>query len=385
MKVRRQICLSNSRDVISPHKLMRIVDGGTESSTIEEAISKLQIVQDSEIPHMSANNTVSLELISDKVLYPKLLGPSYINKGQTYEYAITNFDNISLTYDITVSSGTATLNQETGVINLTTPEEDTSDYITMNINGYEYSLIYEIEAIPEGPTIIQDASGRGFYRHESGMGTVMRWVDKTGNTHNTLVLDAQYRTALQWGGYGTDIPTMTNYTNSYYYLSSGTTTDNATAANTNQANTASEFLFHTYTDVTINGISSYFEDATSSKVETDKIIAALGDVTTHAAGYCRNKTVDGVGCDLPNIQILIRIYCSMFTLDEMDASTSNNTYKFTMAKSGNSYNWYFGSYGNAWSSTEYDSNGAWSVNRTGGVSNGSGKSGALGVIPILEV
>ena len=230
-----------------------------------------------------------------------------------------------------------------------------------------------------------DASGRTFIRHSSGMGTVMRWVDKTGNTHNTLVLDAQYRTALQWGGYGTDIPTMTNYTNSYYYLSSGNSNRTSTDGTDCKAIIAADFFANNYTDSIINGLASYFEDATPSKIETDRIIVSLGSATSHAAGYCRSQSVNGTPCDLPNIQTLIRIYCSMFTLDEMDASTSNNTYKFTMAKSGNSYNWYFGSNGGAWSSTEYGSNTAWYVNGNGDVSGGGSKACAFGVIPVLEV
>lgn len=229
-----------------------------------------------------------------------------------------------------------------------------------------------------------DASGRTFIRHSSGMGTVMRWVDKTGNTHNTLVLDAQYRTALQWGGYGTDIPNMTNYTNNYYYLSSGTSDRTSTDATDYKAVTASNFFANAYTDDIINAKSGYFEDATSSKLETDRIIAALGSATSNAAGYCRSQSVNGTPCDLPNIQTLIRIYCSMFTLDEMDASTSNNKYKFTMAKSGNSSNWYFGSIGAAWSSTEYSNTYAWVVDYGGYVGNGS-KGDACGVIPVLEV
>ena len=230
-----------------------------------------------------------------------------------------------------------------------------------------------------------DASGRTFIRHSSGMGTVMRWVDKTGNTHNTLVLDAQYRTNLKWGGYGTDIPTMTNYQNSPYYLSSGASDRTSTDATDCKAATAANFFANNYTDSIINNLASYFEDASSSKLETDRIIAALGSATSNAAGYCRSQSVNGTPCDLPNIQTLIRIYCSMFTLDEMDASTSNNTYRFTMAKSGNSYNWTFGSKGKAWSSTEHSSTGARYLNNNGYVWGTSTKDSPYGVIPVLEV
>ena len=218
-----------------------------------------------------------------------------------------------------------------------------------------------------------DASGRTFIRHSSGMGTVMTWRDKAGRTHNTLVLDAQYRTALQWGGRGTDISGLTNYTNSHYYYNNGSS----------QSATVTSDLG--VTDATINGYSSYFEDAGSSKSNTTAIINSLGSSTSHAAGWCRSKRVNGTACDLPNIQTLIRIHASMFMLDSLDSSTSNNRYKFTMAKSGNSYNWYFGSNGIAWSSTECNYTFAWNVNYNGNVNNGNNKNNAFGVIPVLEV
>lgn len=233
--------------------------------------------------------------------------------------------------------------------------------------------------------IITDASGRIFYRHPSNMGTVMRWVDTKGVMHNTLVLDAAYRTALPWGGYGTDIPTMTDYTNKYYYLSSGIGDRISIDATDSDATTAASFFASNYTDSIINGLAGYFEDVASSKLETDRIITALGNNIKHAAGYCRSKTVNGIDCDLPNIQTLIRIYCSMFTLDYMDPSTSNNSYKFTRVKSGNIYNWDFGLHLEAWSSTEYGSYGAWAVNCDGFVSNGNCKDYAYGVIPVLEL
>ena len=233
--------------------------------------------------------------------------------------------------------------------------------------------------------IITNASGRIFYRHPSNMGTVMRWVDTQGVTHNTLVLDAAYRTALPWGGYGTDIPTMTNHTNRYYYLSSGVSDRTSIDATDSDATTAASFFASSYSDSVINSLPGYFEDVASSKLETDRIITALGDNTSHAAGYCRSKTVNGIGCDLPNIQTLIRIYCSMFTLDEMDTSTNNNAYKFTMAKSGNSSNWTFGPFGYAWSSTVCNSGWAWNVNFGGNVGYDHGKSYGYGVIPVLEL
>ena len=378
MKIKRQICLSNSRDVISPHRLLRVTDGGLECTSIEEAKEKFGIVQIGTIPTVTSENTIDLNVVPSEVIYPTIIGPSTIEKGRSYEYTIRNFDSVSTTYNVSVDEGNVSRVED--VITITTPEESTKEYLTLTINGYSYSLIYYVEGSVSKVVV----SGREYYRHSSGMGTVMKWVDKAGATHNTLVLDAPYRTALEWGGYETDNPTMTNYQNSHYHLSSGTTTNSSTTANTYQANTASEFFYRDYTDATINGLSGYFEDADSSKIETDRIIAALGNSITHAAGYSRSKTVDGVGCDLPNIQTLIRIYCSMFTLDDLDPSTSNNTYKFTMAKTGLDKNWYFGSNGLAWSSTECNNNLAWHLNYGGGL-NRNYKNLALGVLPVLDL
>lgn len=233
-----------------------------------------------------------------------------------------------------------------------------------------------------------DPSGRLFYRHDSGMGTVMVWEDKQGVTHHTLVLDATYRTKLPWGN-NTNYPNMTDYKNKGWYFADGTTANTGySPADWESAATESAFLGAKKTDAIINAWTNYFEDANSSKQNTDLMMAAQPS-TSYAAGWCRSKLVNGVGCDLPNIQTLVRIYCSMFQLDSLDPTADDNKYLFTKARTNDPYNWSFDGAYSAWSSTEggTDSNSsplARTVDSSALVNNG-GKNYTRGVIPVLEI
>lgn len=236
---------------------------------------------------------------------------------------------------------------------------------------------------------IVDASGRTFARHSSGMGTVMTWKDKSGVTHKTLVLDATYRTKLQWGSYQ-NYSNMTDYknNNNYYYFVTGTNSSTGhNAADWQSAATESAFLGAKKTDAVINSWSGYFEDAKSSKQETD-LMMAVNSSTSYAAGFCRSKTVNGVKCDLPNIQTLVRIYCSMFQLDSLDPTATGNKYLFTKTRSGLTYNWGFDGAYTAWSSTEWGASGsyqyAWVV-YCNGHAYWHSKNYTYWVVPVLEI
>ena len=105
MKIKRQICLSNSRDVISPHRLLRVTDGGLECTSIEEAKEKFGIVQIGTIPTVTSENTIDLNVVPSEVIYPTIIGPSTIEKGRSYKYTIRNFDSVSTTYNVSVDEG----------------------------------------------------------------------------------------------------------------------------------------------------------------------------------------------------------------------------------------------------------------------------------------
>ena len=235
--------------------------------------------------------------------------------------------------------------------------------------------------------MLTDASGRSFYRHDSNMGTVMVWQDKQGVTHRTLVLDATYRTKLRWGN-TVDYSNMTSYDNNQYYFVTGTNSSTGhDRADWQDAATESAFLGATKTDAIINAWSGYFEDAKSSKEETDLMMDVLSS-TGYAAGFCRSKKVNGTGCDLPNIQTLVRIYCSMFQLDSLDPTATGNKYLFTKARSGLSWNWGLDEAYGAWSSTEWGNNGlgqgAWGVHYNSYAIYNS-KDTAYCIIPVLEI
>ena len=236
--------------------------------------------------------------------------------------------------------------------------------------------------------MITDASGRSFYRHNSNMGTVMVWEDKSGVTHKTLVLDATYRASLPWGR-SQNYSNMTDYKNNEYYFVDGTSSDSGhNAADWGSASTESAFLGAKKTDAIINAWSGYFEDAKSSKQETD-LMMAVQSSTNYAAGWCRSKLVNGIGCDLPNIQTLVRIYCSMFQLDSLDPTATGNKYLFTKARSNDQYNWSFDSVYSAWSSTEWGTHSgpfqaAWHV-LYDGRAIWNDKGGTNGVVPVLEI
>ena len=238
------------------------------------------------------------------------------------------------------------------------------------------------------PEKINDNSGRDFYRHESGMGSVVVWKDKQGVTHNTLVLDAPYRKNLPWANpsnYSFHVNGLIAYSNAWYYYYSVTTSPHKvtdwSATNIN------DYIGSYITDEEHNKYSAYFEDVGTSRQNTDNMMAyAQCSSMEYAAGWCRSQRVNGLACDLPNIQTLTRIWCSIFILDELDPTPDGNKYLFTGKRSTNSYNWYFNNSADyAWASTEYNDSTAWIVGYSNGCPYYITKNYSYAVIPILEV
>jgi hypothetical protein len=216
-------------------------------------------------------------------------------------------------------------------------------------------------------------SGRRYYRHSSGMGSVMIW-DDNGTRRETLILDMQYQdsTTKRWGDISTDISGITNYT-SKAFSNDGTESDYILGASDwTQSNYAS------LTDTTLDE-KFIFRDEHTSKENTDALVASLASSvypsTDYASNYCRSFTVDGVCCDLPNMQTLIRIFCDKDTIHSLDPTDTNN-------------NWgeWFGYYsGIAWSSTEYDGDYAWYIYGDGAFSHFRKKTAMQLAIPVLDI
>lgn len=134
------------------------------------------------------------------------------------------------------------------------------------------------------------------------------------------------------------------------------------------------------TDAEIDTLSG--SDSNTAKLNTDKIVQALSEdpASSAAAIYCREQSVAGHVCSLPNVNQLRRIYALRDVIDSLDPTAPGNTgYKLS--------NWGFQADGAklcCWSSNECRGSDAWIV-RVNGSADPADKLAAYGVIPILEL
>lgn len=191
------------------------------------------------------------------------------------------------------------------------------------------------------------------------MGSVMVWNDN-GTERETLILDMQYHNqSMNWNSFATGVSGITNYTSTpfknqsdnYYILGSSSTTPSD---------------YNGQTDAVLDAKFNWRDEHTS-KENTD----AASTLTAFA--FCRNIKVNGVGCDLPNMQTLVRIFCDRATIHSLDSSDTSDRWS----------SWFDGSY--VWSSSEYSSGRAWCVRYDGYVYN-YGKGGSkYCVVPVQNL
>lgn len=211
-----------------------------------------------------------------------------------------------------------------------------------------------------GP-LLTAPSGRQYYRHSSGMGSVMIYKED-GRTKRLLIVDACYRAhALAWDTSPVDLG-LINYDNSYIntnFISS-------------QHSPAHTLCYASVTDTMVNNHFGSKKDTKTAKYNTDILIQRP---TTDAAHFCRRIIINGRGCDLPNVQQSLRFYCDADFIDVMDATAESNptTRMKDMPFAINSF----------YSSTEASAERAW-YPYNGAVANYS-KARALGVVPVLEI
>ena len=207
-------------------------------------------------------------------------------------------------------------------------------------------------------------TGRKYYRHSSGMGTVMVWNDN-GVERETLILDMQYHNVKKyWGALGIDVSGITDYTSApfknqsdnNYILGSSNTTPSA---------------YYGQTDAVLDAKFNW-RDKHTSKENTDAFISDYPS-SSYAANFCRSVTVNGVGCDLPNMQTLVRIFCDRAVLHAFDATDTNDYWS----------SWF--NVSRVWNSSEYHLNYAWGVFYDGFVYYYYKDRGFRYVVPILEL
>lgn len=151
---------------------------------------------------------------------------------------------------------------------------------------------------------IKSAAGRILYRHSSGMGTVLEFND--GVVRKVLVLDAKYRS----NGVGTFTSAFTNHT--LPKCQTKNRSGNWSIVGSINHVTPNECMH--ITDEVLMTLWGTI-DTNTSRYNTDYWLTTEGCAE---AQYCRNIIVGGVGCDVPNIQTLMRIYCEAVQLDMLD-------------------------------------------------------------------
>ena len=172
--------------------------------------------------------------------------------------------------------------------------------------------------------------------------------------------------SISWGGYGTDIPTITN---SVY-----------TSNQLNNSNTGSSSGNYVSTYTTEAQMDAAFNDTGTSDELTTKILdyGKANSIDYPAAEYCDSIVLaDGTHMDLPSMDVLMRIYQSRYIIDDLDP---------TLASSGYSSSedwWYY-----PWSSCEGSSLSARRMNWNGNASNTNAKSRSdsyYQAFPALEI
>lgn len=159
--------------------------------------------------------------------------------------------------------------------------------------------------------IINTPSGRKLYRHPSNMGSVLEYNDEN-EIKRVLILDAKYRNrGYKFGTYGTDTTLENGNYNGYV--------DGNVIQGVDP--------MRPITDETINSIWNF--NTNTSKQNCDVWMSYSENTDTDGTKgcppveHCRNIKVDDVSCDLPNLQILCRIYVEYEELDKLDPTVND--------------------------------------------------------------
>ena len=218
-------------------------------------------------------------------------------------------------------------------------------------------------------------SGRRYYRHSSGMGSVMIW-DDNGTRRETLILDMQYHNVKKyWSDGDSNISGITDYITRPFKEQSDTFFYILGSSNITPSD------YDGQTDAVLDAKFNWRDEHTS-KENTDALISAYPS-SNYAANFCRSITVNGVGCDLPNMQTLVRIFCDRATIHSLDATDIS----ITQPTGTIAYGWtsWFIYGGACWSSSEFNYNDAWSLDEYGELDYSDGKDSLYYVIPTLDI
>ena len=162
-------------------------------------------------------------------------------------------------------------------------------------------------------------TGRKLYRHSSGMGTVMEYTDADSTNKKVLILDASYRS--------TGMSASAN-------ICPSTLKQIAPSSTEDISNALGNWYITGFADATRMSMSdSYLNkiwpadkvDSHSSAYNTQQWLELAADPA--AAQYASAITVAGTACQVPNLNVALRLFIEANNLDALDPTLSDNATK----------------------------------------------------------
>ena len=162
-------------------------------------------------------------------------------------------------------------------------------------------------------------TGRKLYRHSSGMGTVMEYVDADASKKKVLILDASYRSTGKSASTNVCPSTLKQ-------LNSSASDEIKNASGTNYVTGFAAATRLPMSDSYLNMIWPAAKvDSHSSAYNTQQWLELAKDPA--AAQYASAITVAGTACQVPNLNVALRIFIEANNLDALDPTLSANATK----------------------------------------------------------
>lgn len=251
--------------------------------------------------------------------------------------------------------------------------------VAARFHSKHYKSDYSFTELTVLDNVTTTVSGRKLYRHPSGMGSVLEYTDN--KPRKVVILDAAYRTIAQFGAY--------NVAGNAYYAT----------ANTSNSWYLNSSAFSAIPTISIpdSSLNTWWKNSLDARTSRQNCDYWMGYADTTdsqsiqgcpAIQHCRDISISGIGaCDLPNIQLLQRIFIEANSIDSLDPTLEDNL-AFALGSRNSSGNyWTFSDGVNsnriAISSTSYSATGCRNVNYQGHCGS-VGKNAFCGVIPVAE-
>lgn len=162
-------------------------------------------------------------------------------------------------------------------------------------------------------------TGRKLYRHSSGMGTVMEYIDADASKKKVLILDASYRSTGKSASTSVCPSTLKQ-------IPSSATEDIKNAVGNNYVTGFGDAKRLSMSDSYLNKVwPAANVDSHSSAYNTQQWLELATDPA--AAQYASAITVAGTACQVPNLNVALRIFIEANNLDALDPTLSANATK----------------------------------------------------------